>query len=156
MEADRPGKIIKLVNKMEQPCSGVSEVTVYTANFKYHSGCMEHCEKIGKGRSPPVQTLQEWEWLKTEVHTITSDIRDIYSKKDIRDLSHIWLASTDQKVEGEWRNSYPPNDLMNTSWAWPWDKKPQHDTTLNCLLWFQLANATDIWNAQSCTTEGNA
>ena len=70
--------------------------------FKLHQGCMEHCEKLGQGWSPPVRTLEEWDWLRAEVHAITPDISDI---------PDLWVAATDEKVEGEWRDAYTGEKL---------------------------------------------
>ena len=141
---------IEMVKESEGPCKGQSEVTVYTADFQYHnigtnigkhsavpteaelSGCMEHCEKVGKGRSPPVRTQEEWDYMFKEVNAITS--QDVSVMKE-----YIWLAATDEEVEGEWRDAYPPHDLLNTSWAWPWlmeEKDSWNGNASNCLQWF--------------------
>ena len=137
----------------EGPCRRESKVTVYTGAFKYHSaatndnkvsGCMEHCEKVGKGRSPPVRTLEEWDWMKKEVHAITPDIKE---------LPFIWLAATDAEVEGEWKDAYPPHDQLNTSWAWPWTFYPRHNTkgnSHNCLFWFTIRYDPKAWAEELC------
>ena len=135
---------LEMVDELDGPCMGHSEVTVYTADFQYHSiatnigkhsavtseaelsGCMEHCQKVGNGRSPPVRTQEEWDWMVKEVNAITSP--------DIRVLKDwIWVAATDEEVEGEWRDAYPPYDLLNTTehlykdWA--------NTVNKNCLQW---------------------
>ena len=61
------------VEANEGPCRRESKVQVFTADFEYHSDCMEHCQKIGGGRSPPVVTLQQWETFTKEVDAITPD-----------------------------------------------------------------------------------
>ena len=83
----RASKVI--VGEPEGPCRIESKIDVFTADFKWHgnytatnedltSGCMEHCQKIGKGRSPPVRTLQELETLQTELQAITPDLKELH------------------------------------------------------------------------------
>ena len=151
---------MEMVDELDGPCMGSSEVTVYTAEFPYHSiatnlgrhsavtteaelsGCMEHCEKVGTGRSPPVRTQEEWEWFLEEVKAIVSP--------DISALTNFWwLAATDGEVEGEWRDAYPPYDLLNTSWSWPWistvnDSHSGDDH--NCMQWL----GKGAWNEHQC------
>ena len=82
-------KMVK-VDELEGPCRREREMHVFTADFELHSDFMHHCEKLGKGRSPPVRTLEELETLQTEVQAITPNIAV---------LPWLWLAATDQ-VEG--------------------------------------------------------
>ena len=82
---------VEMVGELEGPCRRVAEVTAFTADFERSKKCMDHCEKLGQGRSPPVRTLAEWEWLKREVRAITPDISQ---------LPWLWLAATDKQVEG--------------------------------------------------------
>ena len=138
-----------MVGDLEKPCRRESEVNVYTANFEVHSaatnvkkkdGCMEHCQKIGKGRSPPVRTPEEWDWLREEVKAISNDISV---------FGIIWLAGTDEEIEGEWRDFYPPYDRLNTSVGFPWgygDDK-QFGVNNNCLQWYTE------WVAHACIME---
>ena len=53
------------VDELEGPCRRESEMHVFTTNFVLHSDCMHHCEKLGKGRSPSLRTLEELETLQT-------------------------------------------------------------------------------------------
>ena len=144
---------IEMVEDLQGPCRRESEVTVYTAIFKYHSaatnkakvsGCMEHCEKLGQGRSPPVRTLEEWDWLRKEVHAVTPDISV---------MGKIWLAATDEEVEGEWRDAYPPHDQLNSSVGWPWDSSSK-DTEVgdkyNCLQWYTHWADDRSWVEYQC------
>ena len=129
---------MEMVEELQGPCRRESEVTVYTADFTYHSaatkphkqsGCMEHCQKLGKGRSPPVRTLEEWDWLRKEVRAVTPDISV---------LGKIWVAITDEEVEGESRDAYPPHDQLNRSVGWPWyssSKDTENGDKYNCLHW---------------------
>ena len=91
---------IEMVGELAGPCSRESSLIVFTASFKYHgaatngakqSGCMEHCQKLGKGRSPPVRTFQEMETLRTELEAVTTNLAA---------LPWLWLSATDQKQEG--------------------------------------------------------
>ena len=134
------------------PCRRESDVTVYTANFQYHSaatnkgkqgGCMDHCQKLGQGWSPSVQTLEEWNWLRKEAHAVTEDISV---------MGTIWLAATDEEVEGEWRDAFPPHDQLNSSVAWPWadgiDKDNKLGDTYNCRKWYTPWG--DYWVETEC------
>ena len=144
---------IQMVDKLQGPCSKQSEVTVYNANFLHHSvatnkgknsGCMEHCQKLGKGRSPPVRTLEEWDWLRKEVRVITPDLSKL--------PDWIWLAANDEEVEGEWRDPYPLHDHLNTTWKWPWMRQLSKDTqegdTYNCL---SVSTVDEVWLEWKCS-----
>ena len=144
---------MEMVEELQGPCRRESEVTVYTADFPHHSaatnkdkisGCMEHCEKLGKGRSPPVQTLEQWNWLWEQLHAVTPDISV---------MNRIWLAATDEEVEEQWRDAYPPYDQVNTSWAWPWGpsgKDTKLGDTFNCLQWYTHLPSTYSWVEYEC------
>ena len=128
---------------------------VYTAHFGFHSaatngakfsGCMEHCEKLGKGRSPPQRTLEEWDWLRKEVHAVTPDISV---------MGNIWLAATDDEEEGVWRDAYSPYDQLNSSVAWPWrseKKDAGYGDTYNCLYWRTAEKDDKSWSEFECTS----
>ena len=75
-----------MVGQLEGPCNKESSMNVFTADLKRHSvatnkrigsACMEHCQKLGKGRSPPVRTLQELKTLQTELQALSPDISDL-------------------------------------------------------------------------------
>ena len=70
----------------EGPCRRESQVQVFTADFEYHHDCMDHCQKISNGHSPPVTTKDEWENLTREVELIT---------RDISSLPYMWLSATE-------------------------------------------------------------
>ena len=70
-------RMVSVDEQEEGPCRRESVMHVFTANFNDHSQCMHHCQKLGKGRSPPVRTLQELETLQTEVQAITPNIIDL-------------------------------------------------------------------------------
>ena len=129
--------------QFEGPCRRESGVTVYTAEFEELEACMNHCEKLGQGRSPPIRTLAEWDWLRTEVHAIT---------RDISVLPYLWLAVTDEEVEAEWRDSYTGDKLQtNVSWPWYYEAK---DTILgngdNCIFWYTDESDESSWKEWLC------
>ena len=64
-------KMIEVDREWEGPCRRESRVQVFTADFNHHKDCMQHCQKISGGRSPPVTTRAEWEYLTGEVGQIT-------------------------------------------------------------------------------------
>ena len=137
---------VEMVEELDAPCRRESEVVVYTnKDFKHHETCMEHCEKIGKGRSPPVRTPEEWEWLRKEVHAVTTNIALLRSS--------IWVAATDEEKEGEWKDPYTGEKLWATPWARPWFEDT-NDTTLgdvyNCLRWITTENDPSCWDEWEC------
>ena len=148
---------IEMVGDLNGPCRRESEVTVYSANFQYHSaatnvqkisGCMEHCQKLGKGRSPPLRTQKEHEWLRAEVTGITPKISD---------LPTFWVAANDDDKEGEWRDPYTGEILNTTAVWWPWysTKKDRfYGNGYDCLNWrtefdVQPMNYLDEWQCDS-------
>ena len=49
------------------PCWRETRIRVYQIdNIHDQSYCMNHCKKIGNGRSPSVVTQEDWRWLITE------------------------------------------------------------------------------------------
>ena len=128
------------------PCTPPTEVVVYTADFQSQTGCMEHCEKLGEGRSPPVRNLEEWDWLREEVLAITPDVSV---------LPKVWLPVTDNNVEGEWRDSYPPYDRVDTNVtdAWPWRsslKDAFGQSGDNCMQWETNYALEASWSEVNC------
>ena len=135
------------VGELDGPCRRESLFHVFTAEFIEHSGCMEHCQKLGKGRSPPVRTLQDLETLQKEIDAVTF----VHENKGLLP-QFLWLAATDGEwrasasgeggagVEGEWRDSYTGQVLDDLEPDYP-DKDgpwfPGHDVSLdnqhNCL-----------------------
>jgi hypothetical protein len=91
-----------MVGELKGPCRRESQLTVFTADFELHKDCMEHCQKLGQGRSPPVQTQEEWTWLWKEVNAITPELWR---------LPYLWLAATDEEKEGVWRDYYTQQKL---------------------------------------------
>ena len=134
------------VEELDGPCRRESTFNVFTAEFNEHRQCMEHCQKLGKGRSPPVRTLQEVETLQAEIDVVTF-IHD--NKGNLP--REMWLAATDGEwrgeggevgagVEAEWRDSYTGEKLGDlepdiVAKSGPWF--PGHDAAegdqSNCL-----------------------
>ena len=136
------GARIELVE--EEPCRRESDMTVYSADFQYQIQCMNHCPKIGSGRSPPVRTQQEWERLRAGVHAITPDIKD---------LPWLWIGSKDETEEGVWTDHYDPKSMMETGWSWPWQKSGNdtiYDETYNCMAWWTSLPDDKCWTEWEC------
>ena len=141
------------VEPSKGPCRRESKIQVFTADFKSHRGCMEHCRKIGGGRSPSLLTSQQWKTLTMEVGTITDF--------DFSVIPWMWMAVTEGDVdkklakpehwpsmepdnpseetlsatEGVWRDYYT-GEKVNVEANYP-DWYPKHDTRYgeeyNCL-----------------------
>ena len=79
-------KVIEVDREWEGPCRRESQVQVITANFGYHHDCMQHCQNISGGRSPPATTKEQWENLTREVDLITQD-RSLFP--------YLWLSATE-------------------------------------------------------------
>ena len=140
---------VLMVEELEAPCRRESELSVYTPPVGYywaHQDCMEHCQKLGKGRSPPVRTLEERDWLREEVNSITPKISA---------LGYLWLAATDREVEGDWRDAYS-GAALDTGGAWPWYDTVGKDTRFgdeyNCLTWYTNQAPQRSWAEWDCNS----
>ena len=100
---------ISMLEEQAGPCKKVSSVHIYAGAFDYQSDCMEHCQKLGKGRSPPIRTKQELETLRTEIGAISEDTAE---------LPFVWLSLTDVEEEGVWRDYY--NHEKRDNYTQPW------------------------------------
>ena len=75
------------VEVMEGPCWRESTIQVYQLDTIHaQSDCMEHCQKIGGGRSPAVGSLEEWVRMTREVNAISPRTQE---------HCHMWLAATE-------------------------------------------------------------
>ena len=130
----------------EGPCWRGSSLQVFAGNFEHHSDCMNHCEKLGNGRSPPVTTIEEIEYLQTELEAIAPNVRDLPS---------VWLAATDSQEEGVWRDYYTGEELGNFTKAchgsptFPWASCNYFSRQYNCLHKRQ-SSKTYSWIPTQC------
>ena len=97
-------KIIEVDRAWEGPCSKESQVQVFTADFQWHHDCMQHCQKISNGRSPSVNTEEEWDSLTREIDLITEDRSS---------LLYMWLSATEGRVGRKWKGKNFPRDLSH-------------------------------------------
>ena len=138
---------IEMVGELEEPCRKESKVNVYTAVFKRHQDCMMHCQKLGQGRSPPLRTYEEWKWLMDEIYTITGHP----DNPGYRSIANVWLAATDEELEGEWKDPYTGEIIDKHSRSFTtkgWDDKEGRDR--NCLE-YQTNNGDLLgWNELQC------
>ena len=139
------------VEKQKGPCRRESKINVFGADFKTHESCMQHCEKLGSGRSPPVLTAEQWKYLYTEVGVITDNelsritwmwtsVTEGDVNKKLAKPNH-WPAlepegeETLKAVEGTWRDYYT-GERVKEEGNFP-DWYPKHDTRYgeeyNCL-----------------------
>ena len=122
---------VVMKDELTGPCQPESKINVFTANFKHHTMCMQFCPKMGKGRSPPVRTQEEYNWLQTNLHALSPDIKPFL---------WMWLAATDVEEEGVWRDAYTQEVLGDYTKPWA----PGHDHRFtregqpdaNCMLWY--------------------
>ena len=140
---------IEMVEGLTHPCRRESQVTLYPADFQSHSSCMKHCKKLGAARIPPVQTREEWDKLKEQIH---------FSHPSLEYLPKLWLAATDEESEEEWRDSYPPFELLDIGGTRPWYSSSladrEHGTEYNCLQWHYNTITLDdnrVWKETGCT-----
>ena len=113
---------IAMLEEQDGPCKKLSSLHIYTGAFDYQIDCMEHCQKLGKGRSPPLRTGKELETLRTEIRAITNDTHK---------LPFMWLSLTDKEEEGVWRDHYSRE--RTTNYTKPW-KGPCMTTFKNLLV----------------------
>ena len=125
-------KVVKVDRDLEGPCRKKSKLQLFKANFKRQDTCMHHCQKIAWGRSPPVNTAEDWETLSKEIKLMTSDYQNALAfwlsatrgtkKKKLKSLPH-WPET--EKVNNKtvllkagksiWRDFYTGQRLDNTT-----------------------------------------
>ena len=82
--------ILTVTDPHEAPCWKESQLHVFMGEFDQPM-CMQHCQKIGGGRSPHVGTIERWNNYTQELDAITEFTTQ---------LGFIWLASTVGKTLG--------------------------------------------------------
>ena len=118
---------------------------------------MKHCQKLGQGRSPSVQTHEQWDWLRAEVHAISPDISalpHLWLAANVRDEEEKWRDAY-KKVDGKWKYSWGDGEKLDTSVALPWAESFK-DTNLkhehNCLAWDTGSPDENSWYESECYT----
>ena len=161
-------KVIEMDREWEGPCKRESQVQVFMADFNYHEDCMQHCQKISGGQSPPVTTKEEWETLTREIELITPDRSDMKSfwlsategdiGQTLAELDH-WpeaeLVNNKTKkleaVETIWRDFYTGQRLDN--WTKPYlygSKDAWYDDNHNCMIAYPSRPWAMSWFEWSC------
>ena len=165
--------MVEVDRLLEGPCKRESREHLFTADFEKHLDCIQHCQKIAWGKSPPVITLDEWESFTREVDLITSDRSR---------LPWMWLSATegdvnshlerlshwpeDEKVEnkrikldaeeGIWRNY---TGLRLTNWTKPYYHKKgdgKLGDTYNCIDAFLDESWNQSWRQWECASVGRS
>ena len=172
-------KVVEVDREWEGPCRREAQVQVFTADFKKHIDCMQHCQKISAGISPPVITRKEWEILMREINMITPD----RSK-----LPTMWLSATEGdkgnqlatldhwpeteivdeealKLRAEetiWRDFYTGQRLQpyNLTTLQPYinqDKKDrEYGSNYNCMQVLTNYDWDECWLEWKCVSGGNS
>ena len=102
--------LVTVTEHQEAPCSKASKLHVYLGEFNQRM-CMQHCQKIAGGRSPPVGTLDERQNYTKELNAIT---------KDSPKLGFTWLASIVGSLVEEklTRLKHWPDNIKPTKDVW--------------------------------------
>ena len=122
-------KVVKVDREWEGPCRKKSKLQLFKANFERHDICMNHCQKIARGRSPPVNTAEQWEEILKEVKLITPNRLALWlsategdKNKKLKTLPH-WHEKEEvnnktvtlKAEETVWRDFYTGLRLDNTT-----------------------------------------
>ena len=105
-------KLIEVDRDWEGSCRKESHVQVFKADFGWHHRCMQHCQKISGGRSPPVTTREQWVNLTKEFDLITPGL-----SRDLSILPRLWLSVTegDKKGNLERLGHWPETELVDNN-----------------------------------------
>ena len=165
-------KTVEVESETEGPCRRESKMQVFPANFG-HTQCMQHCQKIVGGRSPPVTSQEEWDDLTREVDVVAP----IHSMLP----SAMWVSATEGDMNGNltelphwpdfevvnnmsmkvmakeriWRDFYTGKRLGN--WTKPYYsiyKKDMHDNeTHNCIKVYTDEPWDRSWREEQCFSD---
>ena len=84
--------MLELDKDFHSPCRKMSSLNIFIMDGLHrHQDCMQHCQKLGQGRSPRANDLQQWQAMLSELEVITT------KANFIRILSGflIWLSVTE-------------------------------------------------------------
>ena len=157
-------KRIEVDREWEGPCRKEAKARFFVADFRWHHDCMEHCQKIVNGRSPPVTTEEEWVNLTREMDLITEDRSEFpnlwisATKGDIgrkmATLDH-WpeteVVNNETKkleaVKTVWRDFYTGQRLEN--WKKPFFDEARQNSE-HCILVFTDRPWQQSWLPREC------
>ena len=137
--------MVPIVEDPGKPCWRRSTMRAFIMEGNHRvEDCMQLCQKIGRGRSPPVANEMQWNKLKSEMETISAD--------NLLDFPAIWLSVTEgdkggrlnrlfhwpliesvngqlnitlAAVEGVWRDYYTGARVdvlsVGSMWDWIWE-----------------------------------
>ena len=155
-----PGRM-QDVDLREGACSRRSELNYFNAEFLRNKDCMEHCQKIGDGRSPPVVTLQQWDTLRSELNAIGNKSKSFWVAATEGDVEMTlnrpdhWPESVEVN-ETVWRDYYTGERLED--YAKPWESRgeSQYGEVYNCVYGIGTGDqrgteTKDIWREYPCT-----
>ena len=114
-----------------------SKINLFPTTFYQQLDCVKHCQKLNRGRIPPVRTLEEWQYVEKEV---------LHLAEGIVPLPTIWMSPRADSVNGgEWMD-YNTNYTKLDNYTRPWSS-----SSGQCIKW-PLANpAGKSWTGTSCT-----
>ena len=163
------------LEEWQGPCQRESAFNVFTAEFKTFQGCMHHCQKIGKGRSPPVGTLKDWQTYMRELEILSPDISQLpymhIAGKEGTDMStdgvHFSRLShwpeTEvvdgvriplEAIETVWRDYYTGERFEQFDYPFYGNHPDKYDDVNNCLALFTDEPWAISWFEYSCYTYG--
>ena len=99
------------VDPKEGPCWKKSQLHLYSGELNQQE-CMQLCQKVGDGNSPPVGTLHQWQTFIEELEAITNQTSH---------FKPIWLSSVLGKPkmdEGVLRFEHWPEDIVPSTNVW--------------------------------------
>jgi hypothetical protein len=103
-------ELIFVDEAFESPCRAESRYTAYTGLFALQPQCMEHCPKVGNGRSPALRTLLEWVDFSFEMQRAVPDMMKHKAS---------WTSATEGDVNQQLaRPPHWPGNIQPTEGVW--------------------------------------
>ena len=100
-------KVIEVNTDTEDgPCGKKkSEIYLFAADFS-HTKCMQHCQKVARGRSPGLHTEEEWDRAKGQIDQL---------KSNNTILPWSWLSATEGDIGNQLQKlpNWPKQELVN-------------------------------------------